>query len=469
VFGDVELRWTEACDRWVEEKLKALHGRRVARRLTLAQVRATAQAALATPHRYAVIHGGDVDDARQHTSLCLAVARDDGVVVGLGVSRTQGASPVRVFADIATWDRFREMANVVEAERWARREADDRTLVSFEASKEASLLASILDHPFDEAARQVYADWLIERGDARGEFIAVQNELALGRVDEERRAQLLSREQALLDANAPRWLKGVSESDLRVSFANGFVDAVTVLDAEGLFSAASTFDREPLRQVVVKTSRTLDVSRFLALGFVSRLSSLELVVSEAGSACLTRSGFAALCATRRLRRLTSLGLVGQDIGDEGAAILAREGPHAFPNLTRLQIIGDRLTAAAIRQLGRTRWFTGLSSLMLDENTLGPEGASELADVRFRRLVHLSLGGNRIGSDGALALSSSSALSRLTGLWLHSNGIGAMGAQAISSSPSLAGLQRLILDANPIGKRMRQVIAERLASANGGPH
>lgn len=36
------------------------------------------------------------------------------------------------------------------------------------------LLQAILDNPEDDALRLVYADWLEERGDPRGEFIRVQ-------------------------------------------------------------------------------------------------------------------------------------------------------------------------------------------------------------------------------------------------------------------------------------------------------
>jgi uncharacterized protein (TIGR02996 family) len=42
------------------------------------------------------------------------------------------------------------------------------------ARTEADLLAAIYDHPDDDGPRLVYADWLQERDDARGEFIALQ-------------------------------------------------------------------------------------------------------------------------------------------------------------------------------------------------------------------------------------------------------------------------------------------------------
>ena len=36
----------------------------------------------------------------------------------------------------------------------------------------------ILDHPFDDTCRLIYADWLEERGDERGEFLRLQHNLS---------------------------------------------------------------------------------------------------------------------------------------------------------------------------------------------------------------------------------------------------------------------------------------------------
>ena len=39
---------------------------------------------------------------------------------------------------------------------------------------EEELLAAVFAAPDDDAPRRVYADWLLERGDPRGEFIQLQ-------------------------------------------------------------------------------------------------------------------------------------------------------------------------------------------------------------------------------------------------------------------------------------------------------
>ena len=70
------------------------------------------------------------------------------------------------------------------------------------ASLEEALLAELRAHPHDDAPRAVYADWLAERGDPRGEFIALQLE---------RRRRLLApgeakRELELLKKHAKAWV-----------------------------------------------------------------------------------------------------------------------------------------------------------------------------------------------------------------------------------------------------------------------
>lgn len=67
------------------------------------------------------------------------------------------------------------------------------------AQDEAGLLADVYANPDDDAPRLVYADWLLERGDPRGEFITLQF-----RADKD--AAALAREKALLEEHGRTWL-----------------------------------------------------------------------------------------------------------------------------------------------------------------------------------------------------------------------------------------------------------------------
>lgn len=96
------------------------------------------------------------------------------------------------------------------------------------------LLERIRAAPDDDEARQIYADALLERGDAMGEFIALQFELARDPSD----ATLQRRAQDLLLVNFKRWLGPLARcvhrwtSRCEKGFLSHAVLAVPALDAE---------------------------------------------------------------------------------------------------------------------------------------------------------------------------------------------------------------------------------------------
>ncbi|MEO8707275.1 MAG: TIGR02996 domain-containing protein [Kofleriaceae bacterium] len=90
---------------------------------------------------------------------------------------------------------------------------------------EAALLAQVYAAPDDDAPRLVYADWLQERGDLRGEFIALQIERARGKA----RSGARQREDELVARYGVKWAKplGIGKAyvgHMRVgaTFARGF-------------------------------------------------------------------------------------------------------------------------------------------------------------------------------------------------------------------------------------------------------
>ncbi|MFZ5438764.1 MAG: TIGR02996 domain-containing protein [Myxococcota bacterium] len=67
------------------------------------------------------------------------------------------------------------------------------------AKTEAELLAMVYEHPADDGPRLVYADFLTERGDPRGEFIS-------GQLTKPRTKEQLAAEKALLKKHGKAWL-----------------------------------------------------------------------------------------------------------------------------------------------------------------------------------------------------------------------------------------------------------------------
>lgn len=99
---------------------------------------------------------------------------------------------------------------------------DRPTLVS-RSAEEAGLLRAILDDPADDVPRLIYADWLEDRGDPRGEFIRVQCELASLDGDDPRRQVLRERERGLLQENEAAWRSALPLGFFHGPFVRGFV------------------------------------------------------------------------------------------------------------------------------------------------------------------------------------------------------------------------------------------------------
>jgi uncharacterized protein (TIGR02996 family) len=90
-------------------------------------------------------------------------------------------------------------------------------------------LAEVVDHPEDDVARLVYADWLDEHGDARGSFIRAQCELAsLSETDAAYHDALQAQEQ-LLAQFRPQWVAELQQDLKKSAFRRGFIEDVTLL------------------------------------------------------------------------------------------------------------------------------------------------------------------------------------------------------------------------------------------------
>src|SRR5262245_47789794 len=97
---------------------------------------------------------------------------------------------------------------------------------------EAAFLADIAADPGDDLVRLIFADWLSERGDPRGDFLRVQCELARpgGLVH----LETIGRELTLLREHAHTW-KDNPPGNIEVRFERGLLH---VYAAAQVFAAA---------------------------------------------------------------------------------------------------------------------------------------------------------------------------------------------------------------------------------------
>jgi hypothetical protein len=121
----------------------------------------------------------------------------------------------------------------------------------------------------------VYADWLLERGDARGELIRLQCALAALQKNDPQRAELEPRVARLIADFGPRIAGTVAEHASGYSFARGFVSEVT-MTAGGFRKHGGRFFREhpvdALRLRPVDEASVAKLASCPELGLVRRLS-----------------------------------------------------------------------------------------------------------------------------------------------------------------------------------------------------
>ncbi len=378
------------------------------------------------------------------------------------------------------------------------------------------LLKQVIREPSNVAARRVYAEWLAEQGDPRGELIQLQ--CAMEEVAPELRMGLEARANALLDLYERQWSAAVraigplgysserpGPAGARFRFRRGFIDHVRMTARDFAAHARALADVTPLKSARL-TELTRDQVRALArCEALERVDELELELGGPADEAL-----ADLLASPFLARLTRLALFGQ-IGPESARALARHpklaaleslriedagtepgptiGPHGAaalasapfaPNLKELALVGQRIGPAGARALAafsslRTlslerneigpvgaqalHALTGLVSLELGGNSLTPKGAALVAGGPFPHLERLDLsGGNKLGPKGLAALLEALALPKLNALGLASCGLSVEGMRLVVSAKSLAGLRELNLAANQLGDEGLSVLS-----------
>jgi uncharacterized protein (TIGR02996 family) len=352
----------------------------------------------------------------------------------------------------------------------------------------------IIREPENDSARLIYADWLDEQRNPRGEFIRVQIALSRLASDDPRRKELESIEQSLLGKYEKIWaqpLKGIVSG---VEFRRGFVETV-ILDARQFVRRAQELFRlepilglrllecadwieevaqcqelECIREVTI-FAQHLGATITSSLGnstHLPKLNKLSLVRNNLGPA-----GAEALARSSIRIQLRDLDLSENWIGDDGIRALGQ--PDALPQLENLTLIHDEISpvlgtllAARIPSLIRLDLSSNpirqqsipiprdvvtnpsLRQIRLLGCKLSPNQLMRLGErLEVPNLEQIDLANNEFGSAGVEALLATPWLSQLKRLNLADNRIGDTGCRAIANSPQLGNLERLDLSHNPV--------------------
>jgi uncharacterized protein (TIGR02996 family) len=368
---------------------------------------------------------------------------------------------------------------------------------------ETDFLRSIHETPDDDDLRLVFADWLEDNGDPRGELMRVQVEFARRPGDRE----LQARNRALLAEHAEGWLGPLRSKIDQFAFVRGtlhlwatgktllgkhledpamqavcrWVEALRVaMNTEEPVAFLENFphltrlDFSPSWRLVrgqweqlvglpalicLRTLCLTGIAERETLQIITRAASLPRLRSlDLGDNHLGPQAIQELASAANLPALAVLNLRSNNIGEEGMLYLG-----ASPLMRQLQVLDlnqNSLTDNAVRTLVEVAEQEDLPLMVLRLSQNGLDEESLVALTRapgFSRLAHLEMTGTRVGDMGLQALAASEHLGALTALRLSYTRAGDEGVEALARSPRMSRLTCLELSNCP-GVRDDAVIA-----------
>lgn len=323
-----------------------------------------------------------------------------------------------------------------------------------------AFLKEITANPEDLTPRLVYADWLDEQGDPRGEFIRVQCELA--RLDEtdERYPDLLFRERELLAEHRLEWLKPLRPYIRSGTFRCGFVERAKMRFRAFLREGEKLAKLTPLRVVALTASGAstsmselsdtkilkqlvgLEFFSFIRIpGFIAtlmRLSKLpRLRRLKFGHCWIAPADQYRLLDSALCRNLTSLLLPNAQL-DAGFFTALAESD--LP-LRQLDCSGNLWVPAQIPQLTKWRGLSRLATLNLNACGLERHEFQRLIDSpNWGAIRHLDVGSHQ--PMDLTALAKQQAFAQLTYLGVLGHPFNSKQVELLVESQFLTNLRRL---------------------------
>lgn len=231
------------------------------------------------------------------------------------------------------------------------------------------LLSAVVANADDLESRLVFADWLVERGDPRGEFIQLQ--CALGRplhgakgtswnkpIFQGDPAELQARETKLLKTYAKAWLEPIRAFVRTWRWDNGFVSGV-VADATKFMSGREViFASTPLVDLELTALKPAQLKTLSTEPTTARLRRLNVGFQKLDAKALETFGAAQWSGLRSIR------LAGNRFGPAGAAVLAKA---RFPALETLELNDAQLDDKCVEALVEAPFFPRLTNLEIGWN------------------------------------------------------------------------------------------------------
>jgi uncharacterized protein (TIGR02996 family) len=345
---------------------------------------------------------------------------------------------------------------------------------------------ALIDDPDNLSLHAVYADWLMEQGDPRGEFSQVQLALEDAKLAPSRRKKAESRCKELLEAHTRTWLGGLAEFLLdqkdvddyarqqfggnTLGFRRGWLSEIHIS------RLTVAFARALVRAPEIRLLRSLSISHDAVEPAGSYPRGKDNPSRSPNAAVHVLLGCPFLGNLRGFH-LGNYGAAGPPCGETAADLVAR-----MPRLESLELDADNLDTKKLfglkrlknlrrlflaqsfdfplEVLARNSAFKNLTSLTLmpppnmsslDERD---DASIYLAQVRalFRsrhldNLTHLTIQQSDMGDVGCQELVRSGKLRHLRELNLEYCRISDEGASTLASSPDLRNVDRLRISGN----------------------
>jgi uncharacterized protein (TIGR02996 family) len=325
------------------------------------------------------------------------------------------------------------------------------------APDEQALLDAVLAAPDDDAPRLVYADWLAERGDARGEYIPLACRFDQVGDYTPAAAELFERTNNLHSKHRRAWIAPLGQHGGTAVFRRGFISELTMRAREWVADHDELARHAPLDTMTLFDVDDGSLRELAKRPWLAALQKMTLLGSP------SQVSLVALGASPHVRPGLTLGLQLPLTSEDARALVAAPFAGRIEGIDVPRRV-DADTAVALAALPRLRRFTSLTSnlegevaralaraplerVMLVGHGFDDEGCTHLAGIPTLTKLYLYGG---LTADGAAA-----AIARLPPslrvLDLSKSTIGDVGAQAIAAAPQLAGLVELHLREAELGR------------------
>src|SRR6185437_13880715 len=303
---------------------------------------------------------------------------------------------------------------------------------------EQVFLKMIRLRPGSCADRLVYADWLIDQGNPRGEFMHCQLQARRLPSGSPRRLDLEAQIHDLLLRHEADWLGPLLDAIGNWEWRAGLLDWVTVAADVFLANAARWLPALPLLGVQLRKVRpcVADLARCEQLAYLNGL--------YLGDNDLTDNDLDALLRSPHLKQVRSLFLQSNNLSVRGIRILAQTSN--LPQLRHLCLGHNRIGDEGVTLLASSPQLGRLRALDLTLTGLGEEGVRALAgSPLLSRLRVLTIGMNQLPPGCLVALARVPAFAGLRVLGYEMNRPDDADVAALAGSSHAAGLRHLSLD------------------------